>query len=227
MVIFCLALAGPVWAGTIDFAGNDVSGQGTLFLDPGMLGNKLTIGAGGGGLGALIDSLTDTLGLCGTAPPGCIVSGGYMTLTSGGLTGGGCLGGNCLYTFGSGGTIDIFGTVTTSLGTSTGHLFTAMFTGGAFIDAASVGTFNGGLNISSIHLLGPAFSTYNFTGGSGDAITISVGANCGTGGICTGLVDNDSVSLQTQDIPEPATLCVLGSGLFALGTGLKKKLLVA
>jgi len=222
-----LALAGPAWAGTIEFTGSTVTGQGTLNFNPGAAGNTLTIGAGGGGLGALIQNLSDTLGLCGPSP-GCSITSGYLTMTSGGLlAGGGCSGGNCAYDFKAGGTLDIFGKVTTSLGTSMGHLLTAMFSNGAFDVSGTVGTYSGGLNIPSIKLFGPAFGTYNFTGGSGDAITISLNTSCRTGGSCTGLVDEDSVSLETTTIPEPATLCVLGSGLFALATGLKRKLLQA
>ncbi len=225
MLIFCLALAGPAWAGTIEFTGSDVNGQGQLNFDPGMVGNTLTIGPGGGGNGSYINNLADTLGLCG--PSGCSITGGYMTLTSGGyLGGGGCNGGNCSYDFGAGGTINVYGTVTTSLGTSIGHLFSAIFSNGAFGVAGTVGTYSGGLQVPSITLYGSAFKPYTFTGGSGDAITISLNSGtCGMGGVCTGLVDQSSVSLQT--IPEPATLCVLGSGLFILGTGLKRKLLRA
>jgi hypothetical protein len=222
MLICCLALAGPAWAGSIEFGGFDVNGQGTLNFDPGMTGNTLTIGAGGGGNGALITTLLDTLGLCGGS--GCGVTGGYMTLTSGGYLGGGtCNGGNCSYNFGSGGTIDVFGSVTTSLGTSVGHLFSATFANGSFGVGGSTGTYSGGLKLPSITLFGPAFGSYTFTGGSGDAIVLSLNTGtCDVGGACTGLVDEASVSLQT--IPEPATLSVLGAGLLAFGTGLRRKL---
>jgi hypothetical protein len=225
MLICCLALAGPAWAGSIEFGGFDVNGQGTLNFNPAMMGNALTIGAGGGGNGALITTLLDTLGLCGGS--GCSVTNGYMTLTSGGyLGGGGCSGGNCSYNFGSGGTIDVFGTVTTSLGTSVGHLFTAAFANGGFTVAGTVGTYSGGLQVPTITLFGPAFKPYTFTGGSGDAIVLSLNTGtCDVGGDCTGLVDEASVSLQT--IPEPATLSVMGAGLLAFGTGLRKRLLRA
>ena len=220
-------------AGTIQFTGTDVNGQGTLNFTPGV-GDALTVGAGGGGSGALIQSLFDTVGLgCGA---GCTISGGtggYMTLSSGLETGGSCSGGNCLYNFAAGGTIDVFGTVTSSHGTSTGELFTATFTTGSFSASGTVGTFSGGLLISSIKLCpagfctntgGGAFGSYTFVGGSGDAITISLNSNCSQGGVCQGLVDQGSISMQTT-VPEPATLSVLGAGLLALGTGLRKKLL--
>jgi len=222
MLTTCVALVGSAWAGTIEFTGVNVNGQGTLNFDPGAVGNTLTIGAGGGGNGALIQTLLDTVGLCGGT--GCSVAAGFLTLTSGGyLGGGGCSGGNCAYNFGAGGMIDVFGSVTTSLGTSTGHLFTATFTKGAFDVAGTVGTYNGGLSIPSITFFGPAFGKYTFTGGSGDAITISLNTGCGGGGKCTGLVDQASASVQTITIAEPATMSVLGTGLLALGTGLRRK----
>jgi len=194
-----------------------------LNFDPGAVGNTLTVGSDGTNPGALIQSLFDTVGLCGAG--GCNITGGYLTLTSGGyLGGGGCSGGNCSYTFGAGGAIDVFGTVTTSLGTSSGHLFSATFTtGDSFHVAGTVGTFAGGLSIPSITFFGPAFGKYTFTGGSGDAITISLNTNCSGGGKCTGLVDQASASVQTTTIAEPATMSVLGTGLLALGTGLRRK----
>ena len=77
-------------------------------------------------------------------------------------------------------------------------------------------------------LHGPAFGSYTFTGGSGDAITISLNTGCAGGGSCIGLVDQASASLETVTaIAEPATLSVLGTGLFALGTGLRRKFVKA
>ena len=86
------------------------------------------------------------------------------------------------------------------------------------------GTFAGPLSISSTPRFGPASGPDNGLGGD-DGITISLQGNCSpTSSKCSGLVAPQAVSLQT--LPEPATLSVLGVGLLALGTGLKKKVLL-
>jgi len=220
ILAMCLALTRPAWAGTIEFTGTDVNGQGAMNFDPGAVGNLLTIGAGGGGNGALITDLVNTLGICGGD---CIITGGYMTVSSGGYLGGGsCSGGICSYSFGGGGTLDIMGGIA-SKGIANGStLLTATFNNGTLLITGSVGTFAGALNLASI-ALNSALGTYNYIGASGDAITISLNGNCSSGGVCSGLVDQASVSLQT--IPEPATLSVLGVGLFVFGAGLRRKLL--
>src|SRR5271165_5538203 len=64
ILALCLALASPVWAGTLQWVGTDFAGQGTLNFNPG-LGNDLTIGAGHGGNGALVTNLMNDFGLCG------------------------------------------------------------------------------------------------------------------------------------------------------------------
>jgi len=201
-----------------------------LNFDPSAVGDTLTVGASPGFSGALIDTLLDAglpVGLCGAG--GCTVTGGFLTLTSGGYAGGGgCTAGVCSYNFNAGGTLNVNGTVTTSLGTSTGLLFSATFTGGNFGVSGTVGNFAGALSIPSITFHGPAFGTYSFTGGAGDAITISLNTGCAGGGTCNGLVDQASASVQTTTpIDEPATMSVLGTGLLALGTGLKRKFVKA
>jgi len=230
MLTTCMALVGSAWAGTIEFEGAAAGGQGSLSFNPAAVGNTLTITPGGGGSGALITELLETVGLgCGPSAPGCHITGGFLTLTSGGYKGGGsCSGGACLYDFNAGGMLDINGTVTTNHGTSTGLLLSATFTGGSFGVAGTVGTYSGALSVPSIALHGPAFGSYTFTGGSGDAITISLNTGCAGGGSCIGLVDQASASLETVTaIAEPATLSVLGTGLFALGTGLRRKFVKA
>jgi len=111
---------------------------------------------------------------------------------------------------------------------SVGLLMSATFVSGAtFSTSGTVGTYSGALFVPSI-FLNTVFGTgYNWTGGSGDAITISLDANgCNNGGVCSGEVDQAAASLQFSPIPEPATLSVLGVGLLALGTGLRRKMLL-
>ena len=100
----CLVIVVPAWAGTLQFTGTDFAGQGALNFNPG-LGNDLTIGPGSGGQGALITDLVNNLFICGGD---CAITGGYLTLTSGGETSGSAGGGAFTYTFGAGGTIQIW-----------------------------------------------------------------------------------------------------------------------
>ena len=234
MVVTCLALAGPAWAGTFNFSGASL-GQGSLCLDPtggngcGISnGNTLSVGSDGTNTGALISNV-----LCAGEMPGACtgnntIFNGYMTLNSGTLMGGGCNGTSCSYTFNGG--ASSFLTIVGCFGSGSCTpvtLLTAQFVSGdSFSSSGTVGTFSGALLVSSIMLNNIFGSGYHFTGGSGDAITISLdGMVCNNGGICDGLVDDSAASLQF--IPEPATLSVLGAGLLALGTGLRRKMLSA
>src|SRR5208282_5526736 len=96
------AWAGVVLPGVLQFFGNSPGGQGLLSFTPG-IGDTLTIGAGNGGNGGLITDLFNGVGLCGGD---CGVTGGYLTLTSGGEVTGTNGGGLAYYTFGAGGTVD-------------------------------------------------------------------------------------------------------------------------
>ena len=98
-LVACVALAGPAWAGSLQFHGNSfaMGGQGDLSFTP---GGSLSITAGNGGMGALITDFFSTS--CGGD---CPVVGGYMTLTTGGQTSGFASGGAFSYTFGAGGSI--------------------------------------------------------------------------------------------------------------------------
>jgi hypothetical protein len=191
--------------------------------------NDLTVGAdSSGNLGALISQVicVGGNGICGN--PSTIYD-GYMLLNSGALSGGtGCSGTNCNYVFnGVGSSITVMGCFSGPGCTAVALLTATFVTGDSFNTSGTVGTFSGSLtNIALSSLLGTG---YHFTGGSGDAITISLngGSGCTTGQVCTGLVDDASASVQFSPIPEPATLSVLGACLLALGTGLRRKMLSA
>ena len=71
-------------------------------------------------------------------------------------------------------------------------------------------------------MLNPALGNYKYSGGNNNDISFNVSPSCSTGGICTGTIVQSDTTLQT--IPEPATLSVLGVGLFAFGTGLRRRM---
>jgi len=220
MVVVCLALSSSVWAGTLTFNGFNAGGQGTLNFNPG-IGNSLTIGAGHGANGALVTDFLNTYGIC---SGDCALTGGYLTLTSGPETSGfhGGVPAIFSYSFGAGGTIDIFGKIPTLGINSSSLLFSASFLPGTtFSGAGTVGSFLGQLNIASV-ILNAALGTYHYTGASNDDLSFSLSDSCATGGKCSGSVIQSTTSLQT--IPEPATLSVLGCGLFAFGAGLRRKM---
>jgi hypothetical protein len=214
----CLALAGPAWAGTLQFHGNNFAGQGALNFTPG-IGNALTIGPGGGGSGAFISDFFNTTGFCGGD---CPIIGGFMTLTTGGETSGSTGGGAFLYSFGSGGVIKITGEIPILGINSPTVLFMANLLSGTFTGAGSIGSLTVGINLASIVLV-PQLGKYHFTGGNNDDISFNVSPSCSTGGVCTGAIIQSDTTFQT--IPEPATLSVLGVGLFTFGTGLRRRIL--
>jgi hypothetical protein len=218
-LVVCLALAGPAWAGTLTFNGFNVNGQGLLSFTPG-LGNSLTIGAGNGGNGALVTDFFNTGGIC---TGDCSIMGGYLTLSTGPETSGFHGGGIFSYSYGAGGAVDIFGKVP-SLGINVSTLLfsASLLPGTTFSGAGSVGSVLGQLNIGSI-VLNPALGTYHFSGASNDDLSFSISPSCATGGKCTGSLIQSTTSLQT--IPEPATLSVLGVGLFTFGAGLRRRML--
>lgn len=218
ILAMCLALVVPASAGTLVFQGTDLAGQGLLSFTPGV-GNVLTIGAGNGGNGALITELMNTLGICGG---NCTVNSGYLTLSSGLETSGFSGGGAFQYTFAAGGLVQVFGIIPGKVNVSS-LLFSAAFLPNAiFTGAGTVGSYVGSLNLTSI-FLNAALGTYKFSGGSNDDISISLDPACATGGVCSGSIFNTTSSLQT--IPEPATLSVLGAGLFAFGAGVRRRVL--
>jgi len=220
-VASCLVLAVPAGAGTLQFHGSDFGGQGALSFTPG-LGNSLTVTAGAGGNGALVTDFLTSYGTCGGD---CSVVGGYMTLSTGGqlaCAGGGCTGGGAFsYSFGAGGNIKIVGEIPT-LGINTPTiLFTASFVSGSFAGTGGVASVVAGINLASI-VLAQQLGQYNYSGGDNDDIAFNVSPTCSTGGICSGTIVESDTSFQT--IPEPATLSVLGVGLFTVANGLRRRM---
>jgi len=219
-LVACVALAGPAWAGNFSFHGNAGSGQGELSFAPGV-GHALSIGSDGVNPGALITDLF-TNNLC---FGDCGIVGGYMTLTSGvqlACSPNPCTtGSSFLYSFASGGTMSIFGKMP-QLGINVSTLlFSATFLNATWTGGGAVGSYTAGINLASI-VLAPQLGMYHFNGGVNNDISFSIDQACSTGGICSGLIVQSDTTLQT--IPEPATLSVLGVGLFAFGTGLRRKM---
>jgi len=220
-LLVCMAFTATAWAGTVTFNGFSLNGQGALNFTPG-LGNSLTIGAGNGGNGALVTDFFSNFGggLCGGD---CSIVGGYLTLTTGPETSGFAGGGVFSYNFGAGGVLDIFGKIPALGINSNTLLLTASFLPGtAFSGAGTVGSVLGQINLASI-MLAPQLGVYKFTGASNDDLSFNINPGCATGGHCTGSLIQSTTALQA--IPEPATLSVLGVGLFAFGAGLRKKML--
>jgi hypothetical protein len=214
----CLAIAGPAWAGSLTFNGFTAGGQGALSFTPG-LGNALTIGAGNGGNGALVTDVVNNLAICGND---CHIVGGYLTLTSGPETSGFTGGGIFSYSFGAGGHLAITGEIPVlGINTPTVLFMATLLPGTTLSGAGTVGSFLAQLNLTSIVLV-PQLGTYKFTGASNDDLSFGISPSCSTGGICTGSLVQSTTSLQT--IPEPATLSVLGVGLFTFGTGLRRRM---
>ena len=218
-LVVCLALAGSAWAGTETFNGFNVAGQGLLMFTPG-LGNSLSIGAGNGGNGAPVNDFFNNGGFCGGD---CMIVGGYLTLTTGPELSGFSGGGIFSYSYGAGGLLKITGEVPI-LGINVPTvLFSASFLPGTtFSGAGTVGSLLGQINLASI-VLNPALGTYHYTGASNDQLSFSISPSCATGGVCKGSLIQSTTALQT--IPEPATLSVLGVGLFTFGAGLRRRML--
>ena len=219
-LVACLALAAPVWAGTFQFHGNDFMGQGTLSFTPGA-GHTLSIGAGGGGNGALVTDFFNTAGIC---AGDCGIVGGYLTLTTGGETGGMSGGGTFNYSFGNGGTITIIGAIPFLGINAPTTLLTANFLAGSFTGGGSIGSLTVGINLASV-VLAPQLGMYHYIGGNTNDISFNVSPSCSSGGVCNGTIIQSDTTLQ--NIPEPATLSVLGVGLFTFGTGLRRRMVAS
>jgi hypothetical protein len=208
----------PAWAGTLDFAGSASPGQGLLSFTPGN-GNTLTIGAGNGTNGATVTDLFTSFGLCGGD---CTIVSGYATLTSGAETGGSAGGSIFSYTFGSGGTLDIYGGIP-SQGISTGSLlFSSSFSSASFTGSGAVGTFSADVDLGSI-FLDPSLGAYNFTVGDTTEVSFRITSTCGTGGGCSGPI---VLSDTTLIVPEPYGLPLFGIGLLSLAAVANRKSVV-
>ena len=220
-VILSLALSSPVWAGTLQFTGDSLNGQGLLSLNPTQNGGSgiLSIAAGNGGNGALITAFLNDLGICAGS---CGIAGGYLTLSTGTEASQTFFPGGVSYTFNAGGSLHIIGGVPT-LGLANGStLLTGTFMPGAGITIfGQSGSFQGGINLNSI-VLNPAFGKFGYQSGHVNEFGFNIdGGACLTGGICTGTISQSTVQFT---VPEPATLSVLGIGLFASGAGLRRKM---
>ena len=86
-----------------------------------------------------------------------------------------------------------------------------------------MGSLTPAINLASI-VLAPQLGAYHYVGGNNDDIDFGSAA-CATGGSCNGTIIESDTNLQAvPDIPEPATLSVLGGGLAILGTGLSRRM---
>ena len=217
VLVLCLALSSQVWAGTLQFAGNSLAGQGLMSFTPGA-GAEFSIGAGNGANGALITDFLSTSGIC---SGDCSVTAGYLTLTTGTEASQTIFPGGISYTFNSGGSIKVIGGIS-SLGIANGTtLFSATFLPGAgFSVFGGSGSFQGGVDLVSI-ILDPLLGKYIYQSGSVDEFFFNVDPACATGGVCTGTISQSTVQMTA---PEPATLSVLGVGLFVSGAGLRRKM---
>jgi hypothetical protein len=203
LIIALLTWVVPAWAGgsSIGFTGFS-GGDGNLSFTPGS-GDALTIS------GALITDVLNNLGVCGGD---CSVSGGAMSVTTGGQSSvSNPVAGVYIYTFAAGGTLTVTGGIS-SLGIAPGTtLFSATFAnGGTFTVSGSSGTFSANINLASI-TLNPKLGTFVYSGGGSEAISIDLNLLCSSGGACTGSIIQASADLGV--ISEPSTLVLLGSGL--------------
>src|SRR4051812_24754248 len=145
LLLVLLAAVTPAWADSITFSGTS-GGQGTLSFDPTASNPTLTVGSDGTNPGALISSLlSSAISACGS---GCSITNGSLTLNSGTLTGNPVTG---IYLFGSGGSLNISGGIS-SLGIADGStLLSATFTNGSFLaNGGTTGSFSGNLDLASI-----------------------------------------------------------------------------
>jgi hypothetical protein len=218
LILFVAIVAPNAQAQTLFFSGS--GSQGELSFIPGV-GNVLTIGAGSGGNGALIDLLNNNAGLCGGF---CSITNGYMTLTTGTVSYSFSGAGDFYYTFGSGGTIDIFGGIPSlSIGPSSLLLSASFLSGAEFYNVGTLGLLYGNPNLGSISL-NPALGTYNYTGAVMLEDSFPVNPTCGSGGICTQPISQSEIELDYSPAPEPSSLVLFGTGLLGLTGVTRRKL---
>jgi hypothetical protein len=209
LIIALMTWVVPAWAGGtgIDFTGNTPGGQGILAFKPGV-GHDLII------TGALISNILNSFGVCGG---NCTVVGGTMSVITAGETG---VTGAYTYSFGAGGTIDIFGKIP-SLGINTTTLlFSATFLNGTFTVAGTLGVFAANINLASV-VLDSKLGTYTFGSGGSETLSLDLKALCSTGGACLGSITQASANLGV--ISEPSTLILLGSGLAAFAGVIRRR----
>lgn len=207
LVLTCLAVCLPVaQADSLQFTGTTLSGQGTFTFQPGS-GQQVSV------TDALINKLLTSSGQCTT---GCSVSGGYIDLSSGGEVSYS----NGVYTFNTGGELEIFGSIS-SLGiNSVTNLLSASFLNGQTLQfSGSTGTFRGLLDPSSIQL-NPAIGS-NPISGTDTESEFDVSFNSSTGAY-TGDVSKSTVMVTTAAVPEPASAFLLISSI-GIGGLLRRK----
>jgi hypothetical protein len=217
ILIGCLTLLAYPASASLIFSGENNPGQGLMTFSPGM-GNSLVVGPGDGGNGALITNLFNSNGLC---HGDCGIDGGYLTLATGGETFGYACCGTWNYLYGSGGSMDIWGAIP-DLGINTvSKLFSAQFLAGAeFYGGDGLGSLVASIDPNSIQL-NPALGTYQITSPWMEQVYLPV-QGCSDGRDCSGPVQITAVQMQTEVVPEPTSIVLLGSGLIAFGSKLRR-----
>jgi hypothetical protein len=218
VLIGCLTLLVYPASAALIFSGLNNPGQGLMTFSPG-IGNSLVVGSGNGGKGALITNLFNSNGLCNG---NCGIDGGYLTLTTGGETSGFACCGGWHYWYDGGGSVEIWGAIP-DLGINTvSELFSAQFLPlGQFDGIDGLGGLLASIDPKSVHL-NAALGKYQIVSPWMEQVFLPV-HGCGDGSDCSGPAQITNVQMQTEVVPEPTSLVLLGSGVIALGSKLRRR----